>query len=152
MLKKVSNILVALILLISFTGFTVDLHYCKDSLYDIGIFSEAMSCCGEDAGQPHAMHCEKGDAELPGKCDSENHDPKHCENRSVKIERPDDFLISSSVLSFNQEPVSIIQSNIFSPLNISFSSDERIPVKFLYRKISPPETAKVLSLLQSYLI
>src|SRR5690554_487223 len=47
MLKKVSHIIIAFVLLLSTTGLTVSKHYCHDLFISASLFSEAESCCGE---------------------------------------------------------------------------------------------------------
>jgi len=44
-MKKVINILVSIIFLISFIGVNIYKHYSQGKLYSIAIFQEAESCC-----------------------------------------------------------------------------------------------------------
>lgn len=46
LLHKVSSILLAIIVLFSTFSFTVDSHYCGETLVDYSIFSKAKSCSG----------------------------------------------------------------------------------------------------------
>lgn len=45
MIRKISNIIIAFVLLVSTTGFTVSSHYCGDELKSVEINGEAESCC-----------------------------------------------------------------------------------------------------------
>lgn len=150
MFRKISNITVALILLVSFTGFTVDLHYCKDKLYDVGILSEAMDCCESEAGQAHSDHCDMSN--MHSCCEAEDHDSRNCERKTVKIESPSDYYITSLSNNFKLEPVSVVLANHYLPvLNDNSEGDYNKINSDYFHNISPPETREVLSRLQSYL-
>lgn len=149
MLKKITNITVAFILLISFTGFTVDLHYCKDKLYDVGILSNAKNCCDNPYDQEHTEDCEM--TKDPHQCcDSENHDPKNCQRKTVNIESPSDYLISL-INNFKVEPLELALSIFISANYTSELRGSGLLTQDYFQDISPPETGDVLSLLQSYL-
>ena len=45
MLKKTGNILIALVLLASTIGVTINKHYSNGRLFDVKIYAEAHSCC-----------------------------------------------------------------------------------------------------------
>ncbi|RLD57563.1 MAG: hypothetical protein DRJ05_09510 [Bacteroidetes bacterium] len=45
MLKKVSHIIISLILLVSTTGLTISKHYSMGELFDVSFIGEADSCC-----------------------------------------------------------------------------------------------------------
>lgn len=45
MLRKISNIIVSFLLLVSTTGFSISVHYCGEDLVSIKIDGEAKSCC-----------------------------------------------------------------------------------------------------------
>ncbi len=49
MIKKLSHIILASLLLISTMGLAVSKHYCHSSLVDVSFFAEADSCC-DDGG------------------------------------------------------------------------------------------------------
>jgi len=49
MIKKLSHIVLASLLLISTIGMAVSKHYCHNSLVDVSIFKKADSCC-DDGG------------------------------------------------------------------------------------------------------
>ena len=150
MFRKISNITVAFILLVSFTGFTVDLHYCKDKLYDVGILSEAMDCCESEAGQAHSDHCDMSNTHSC--CEAENHDPRNCERKTVKIESPSDFYITSPGNNFKLEPVSLVLADHYLLVSKDNSEEDYRKINSDYfSDISPPETGEVLSRLQSYL-
>ncbi len=45
MFRKIINIIIVFLLLISTSGFTISRHYCGDNLVSVVINSEAKSCC-----------------------------------------------------------------------------------------------------------
>jgi len=50
MFKKLSYIIIALVLLITTTGFSVSKHYCKTNLVSISINHEEKPCCDMGSG------------------------------------------------------------------------------------------------------
>ena len=48
MLKKISHIIIVLLLLVTTMGLTIDKHYCGTRLVSVGILNEAESCCDMD--------------------------------------------------------------------------------------------------------
>ena len=49
MIKKISHIVFATLLLVSTMGMAVSKHYCHNNLVNVAVFSEAQSCC-DDGG------------------------------------------------------------------------------------------------------
>ncbi|WP_297093626.1 hypothetical protein [uncultured Draconibacterium sp.] len=49
MIRKLSHIILATLLLATTMGFAVSKHYCHSSLVDVSIFAQADSCC-DDGG------------------------------------------------------------------------------------------------------
>lgn len=47
MLKKLSHIILSVMLLVSTMGVAISKHYCGDSLISTSVFTEAESCCGD---------------------------------------------------------------------------------------------------------
>ncbi len=45
MLRKISHIIIALLLLVTTMGLTIDKHYCGTRLVSVSILNEADSCC-----------------------------------------------------------------------------------------------------------
>ena len=50
MFKKVTNIILLLIVFSVTTGFTVSMHYCCDSLVSLSVNSDATPCCPVEIG------------------------------------------------------------------------------------------------------
>ncbi|MCU4173980.1 HYC_CC_PP family protein [Carboxylicivirga sp. N1Y90] len=78
MLKKISHIIMVIVLLVSTTGMTVSKHYCQGSLVNVNIFGEAKTCC-DDIGT--------------SKC---------CHNESAHFELDEDFVIAVNNVEFQQ--------------------------------------------------
>ena len=142
MLKKVGHILLILILLVFTMGMTVDMHFCKHKLYDIGIFSEVESCClAKEDSHRHKAH----------QCDVNNHHKNDCEDEIVHIDKVDNFVVSSFDFNFENQPLSLLFASysIIDDLNI-FPDIRKI--EFYDLNNSPPGTHDILSLIHTYLI
>lgn len=138
MLKKVSHIITACLILISTTGFTINMHYCHDQLIDLALFSPAHSCCeGDNEGQCHS--------------DSDISKMNHCKDESIVAESTDDFVGSS--YTFSLENTSSIDLLLTASIlfNIQGSEDE-IVTESPWHKEPPPYQEVVLSHIQAYLI
>lgn len=138
MLKKIVHIVIASLILVSTLGFTINLHYCYDQLYDTALFSPANSCC--DASNEGHCHVAEGISDM-----------NHCEDESISAEPGDDFIVSS--YSFNFE------SFHFSDLNYTFAilphfqdSNNNIALEAPWFKKPPLIQEVVLSQIQSFLI
>ena len=89
MIKRVLHVLLALLIFLASTGFSINMHFCHDHLIDLAVMSPAESCCGDAVlpGQACAM-------ESPG----ENH---HCEDHSLSVETAEDYILTTSQFAFN---------------------------------------------------
>lgn len=70
-MKKVINILVSIIFLISFIGVNIYKHYSQGKLYSIAIFQEAESCC-ENRDTCEMAHVKKGYSQQTDDCSCED--------------------------------------------------------------------------------
>ena len=142
MLKKVGQILLIPVLLLSTMGLTINMHYCQHKLYDIGVFGKAQNCCmpNKNAHQKKAHHCHQN-----------NHHSDDCRDETVQIDKVDNFVVSS--FNFNFEDIPFSKLFVFYSILADYNStpvDQQI--EFPVLNISPPGTHIVLSLLQTYLI
>ncbi len=55
-LKRILHIFVALVLIVSTTGFSLTRHYCSGDLISTSVMSTPVSCCGEDSDCCHNEH------------------------------------------------------------------------------------------------
>lgn len=154
MLKKVGHISIILLLLVSTMGLTVNLHYCKDKLYDVGIFSEATNCCidiGDAHEHPGDVSHHHDASHHQQSCDAENHKKSDCEDETLQVESVDDYVVSSFNFDFNN--LSFLNIFLSVPvLSDLFNQSSTVVIEIPEWNISPPKIQVVLSLLQTYLI
>jgi hypothetical protein len=138
MFRKVIHIVVACFILVSTTGFTINLHYCHSHIYDLAVFAPAHSCCEAGSGaQCHAS----------GDMDTSN----HCEDESIVVESTDDYIGSSFTVSLENDH----SIDLLLAASILFNvqgSDDKIVTEAPWHKEPPPYREVVLSQIQSYLI
>lgn len=146
MFRTFSHIVLILLLLCTTAGMTINLHYCDDNLYDIGLFTDAANCCMDSK----KMSDEK--THNHSACDSNMPKTMDCEDETVHIESVDDFLVSPYSFNFNQDPgITLFLLCFVSATLPDFAdicSDHKIP-KF---HSSPPRIEEVLSFKQAYLL
>lgn len=138
MIKKIIHMIIAALILVSTTGFTINLHYCHDQLIDLALFSPAQSCCDTAKEDP---------------CEADNTISKknHCEDESIVVETTDRFVSSSYVFSFeNSHSIDLLltASIIFNDQGVR----EQIVTEPPWHKEPPPCQEVVLSQIQSFLI
>jgi len=87
---RIIALIMALMVLISSTGLSFDMHYCQGNLQNINLFGEAMSC-HEKAKKVESSHCKKKQTAChkntdPTKtCDENN----CCQNEKLTVENID---------------------------------------------------------------
>ena len=130
--------MIAALILVSTTGFTINLHYCHDQLIDLALFSPAQRCCDTAKKDP---------------CDADNTISKksHCEDESIVLETTENFVSSSYVFSFeNMHSIDLLltASIIFNDQG----AHDHVVKKPPWHKEPPPYQEVVLSQIQSFLI
>lgn len=123
MLRKISYILFALFLLVSFTGISVSMHYCGGKYIYTSINKEAKSCCDGNGG-----------------C---------CENKTIHIEVKEDFVGPVQTLKTYDVEMDVLFPILFA-FNFELLAEEfeRFEV---FIDTSPPQSIQTrLSLLQTY--
>ena len=132
--RKVLHIAVAVFILISSTGFTINMHYCHDQLIDMALLAPAHSCCDteEDANQSQSS--------CPG-----------CQDESIVVEPGDDYEVSASTFNFdNSHNTTLFLTSVV--LHSIHSIDESAKNEVPWYKKPPPYQEVVLSQIQSFLI
>jgi hypothetical protein len=118
--KKISHIIISLVLLVSTMGLTIDKHYCGDRLVSVSIFDEPDSCC-----------------DMTGDC---------CHDDSETYKLSVDYTLSHLNIDFDQAPIVL---PALSSFYISFfdvvSSDAKSTVF-----IPPRNLRTALSIIQTY--
>jgi hypothetical protein len=124
MLKKLSHIILSLLLLISTAGVVVSKHYCNGSFVSASVFHEAKSCCG---------------------------DSDCCHNEDSFYQVDDDFsIVGISEIPFLAE-LDILGNEL--AIDILFTFIEEKNQNFNSCKSPPPLTvSEILSLEQVYLL
>ncbi|RLD88551.1 MAG: hypothetical protein DRJ29_17205 [Bacteroidetes bacterium] len=135
MTRKVLHIVVAVFILISSTGFTINMHYCHDQLIDLAFLAPAHSCC--DSEKDDAIQSQDS---CPG-----------CQDESIVVEPGDDFEVSSSTCKFenaHNTTLFLTSAVLHSIQSIDESTKNEVP----WYKKPPPYQEVILSQIQSYLI
>jgi hypothetical protein len=120
MIKRISHIILALVIFVVTTGMTISSHYCGESLKDMSVLIEADSCC-----------------EVPDGC---------CHDETVTIKIEDSFSISS--YSFDFSEIVLELSAIIELMNFEVQSITEI--YFLNHLRPPLKIQTILSCLQTY--
>lgn len=153
MFNKVSHISIAMILVVSTLGLTINKHYCKDKLYDSGIFSEARNCCVEESIHEGPVdvkhHYKRSQYQI---CDVHNHKMNDCRDETINVGHVDNFVVSSFHIDFNA------LSSIYLSLSVPFFSglfnlSDTFFIIMPERYVSPHGIHQVvLSFLSAYLL
>ena len=120
MLKKISHILIAFVVMITTMGLTVSAHSCGGELKSIQLLSEAENCCGDSC--------------------------PNCENEIIKVEIEDDFTIQMINFDFTQD-FSFLPVCIQLLLVPSFTEEI---VQVAYHEPPPLKIQNILSNFQVY--
>ena len=120
MLKKISHIILALLVLVTTMGMTVSAHYCGGELKSVQVIAESESCCGDACGS--------------------------CQNELIKVDIEDDFTISPSNIDFKSDFILLLA--LIQLFQVSIYTEEVEQVT--YHKPPPLKIQTVLSDLQVY--
>ncbi len=125
MFRKVSNIFVTFLLLVSTTGFSISKHYCGNELVFIKLIGEAKSCCES------------------GTC---------CHTDSEIVQLRGDFVNAATEVNFdNNLVINIIQFQLQSRF-ISIEIENRILPLIRFESPPPPKILTKLADLQTFLL
>jgi hypothetical protein len=133
-IHKIASYLMAFVVLFSTMSFTIDMHYCGDTLVDTALFKKAKSC-GMEMQSPSTEGC----AITKKDC---------CNDLQVKIDGQDELKTSFDQLTLEQQI--FITSFAYSYLNLfnGFNED-----KTSFSESPPPLLVKqIFKLVESYLI
>ena len=139
-IKKILHTVIAALILVSSTGFTINMHYCHDQLIDIALNSPAHSCCESNTKSLcHSGHEKDG-----------FNKKNHCQNESIIVEPADDYEVSAS--SFSYEKVHFTPLFFMAALSSHQGIQEPVKHEVPWYKRPPTYQEVVLSKIQSYLI
>lgn len=128
----------AVMVLISTMGITINMHFCHDQLIDLAFYSPAKSCCNEN----HEVPCDPREDLAP---------MNHCENDSVILEALEDFVGSSFAINLDSKQ----STDVLFYIALKFKSTgiyEDIKSIIPDYDLPPPYQEVDLSQIQSYLI
>jgi hypothetical protein len=88
MIKTVIHITLSVLLLLTATGLTINMHYCHDQLIDLALIAPAKSCCETDGHDDPCGH------------DAMISNMSHCEDETIKFESTCDYVVPLHSISF----------------------------------------------------
>ena len=133
-LHKIMSLSMAFVVLFSTMSFTVDMHYCGDSLMDIAFFHKAETC-GMDMEKPASESC----SITKKNC---------CNDEQVVVAGQDELQLTFNKISFEQQV--FITSFVYSYLNLFEAVEKKAPS---FEDYKPPLVIKqIFKLDETYLI
>ena len=131
---KIACLLMAFVVLFSTMSFTIDMHYCGDTLVDTAVFSKVKTC-GMEIQNPTSKECsitKKG-------C---------CNDEQITIDGQDELKTSFDTLTLDQQV--FITSFIYSYINLFEGLEEN---ETSYDDYAPPLFIRsIYKLVETYLI
>ena len=131
---KTISILMALVVLFTTTSFTIDMHYCGDTLVDTAIFHKAKTC-GMEMQKPSTKGC----AITKKNC---------CSEKQLMVEGQDELQLSIDKISFEQHQ--FITSFVYTYVNLFEGLDKNVTSFEEYRP--PPVIRQLYKIDETYLI
>ena len=133
-LHKTAPILMAFVVLFSTTSFTIDMHYCGDTLVDTAIFHKVKTC-GMEMQQPSSKGC----SITKKNC---------CSDKQMIVDGQDQLQLQVDKISFEQQV--FIASFVYTYRNLFEGFDKETT---LFQEYKPPLVAKQLYKIdETYLI
>ncbi|MGJ8694580.1 MAG: HYC_CC_PP family protein [Thalassotalea sp.] len=132
---KISAVCMAFVVMFTAMSFTLDAHYCGDTLVDFSIFQETETCGMEKMQMP-----ESGKDSLSEK--------SCCSDEQLVVEGQDDLKTSFEQLTLEQQ--TFVASFVYSYINLFEGMDENIVP---FKDYSPPYLIQDVQILhETYLI
>ncbi|WAC01633.1 MULTISPECIES: HYC_CC_PP family protein [Flavobacteriaceae] len=132
---KISSACLALIVLLSTVSFTVDSHYCGDTLVDSSLFGHVETCGMEVQQQSPSSECDISKKDC-------------CSDEQVIVEGQDTLKTSFDKLDKDQQL--FVAAFIHTYINLFFESQEDLNS---YRDYTPPPLVRDIQVLdQTFLI
>ena len=131
---KISSFLMAIVVLFSTMSFTIDMHYCGDSLVETAIFHKAKGC-GMEMEKPSTDGCSIKVKDC-------------CSDEQLIIDGQDELKISFDKLTFDQQV--FVASFVYTYINLFEGLEENVTS---YRDYVPPLVIRqIYKLDETYLI
>ena len=132
--RKISSFLTAIVVLLSTMSFTIDMHYCGDTLVDAAIF-EKVGTCGMEMEGPSIEGCSIAKKDC-------------CNDVQISIDGQDELQLSAYTLTLDQQL--FVASFVYSYINLFEGLRE---TKSLYRDYAPPLVVRqIYKIDETYLI
>jgi hypothetical protein len=138
MIKKVFHSVLAILMVMTVTGLTINMHYCQEHLYDLALFSPAHSCC--EAGG----HCHMPDPGNTGGMD-------HCEDTSIHVDSTGEYVASFPDFSFEAQFAIELFVIEMEPVD-QISAGAAFTLKTFWYQEPPPPHEVDLTSIQTFLI
>ncbi|MFC4721714.1 hypothetical protein ACFO5O_05255 [Geojedonia litorea] len=133
-LHKIMSIVMAVVVLVSTMSFTINMHYCGDTLVETTVIRKAKGC-GMDMQKPSTENCSKAKESC-------------CENEQLAIEGQDELQLQLDKISLEQ--YIFISSLVYSYINGFEGIDKNISS---YEEYRPPLVIRrIYQLDETYLI
>ncbi|MBV7270674.1 HYC_CC_PP family protein [Winogradskyella luteola] len=131
---KIMSVLMAFVVLFSTLSFTINMHYCGDTLVETAVFQKAKGC-GMEMQNPSSEGCSM----TKKNC---------CNDEQIVMDGQDELKISFDSLTFEQQQ--FIVTFIYSYINLFEDYDEDINS---FREYKPPLVVRqIYKIDESYLI
>ncbi len=124
----------AIVVLLSTTSFTINMHYCGDTLMDTAVFHKAETCGME--------------IEIPSSKDCSVTKKNCCSDEQIVIDGQDELQLSVDKISFEQQV--FIASFVYTYINLFEGLDNNVSS---YEEYEPPLVIRqIFKLDETYLI
>lgn len=133
-LHNVTSVILATLMLFTTMSFTLEMHYCGDSLIDFSLIQNVHNCGMEEQYLPN--------------CENEISEKSCCTDKQVVIEGQDNFQITIDKLNTGQQV--FVATLFYTYINLYEGLDKNI---LLYRDYKPPILIRdIHKLHETYLI
>ena len=131
---KISSFLMAIVVLFSTMSFTVDMHYCGDTLVETAIFHKAKGC-GMEMEKPSTEGC----SITKKNC---------CDDKQLAIEGQDEIQLQVDKITFEQQV--FIASFVYTYSNLFEGLENNVSTYEEYKP--PPVIRQLYKIHETYLI
>ncbi|GAA3562416.1 HYC_CC_PP family protein [Snuella lapsa] len=132
---KIVSFLMAIVVLFSTMSFTVDMHYCGDTLVDMAIFHKVETCGMDMQQKPTSSECSM----IKKSC---------CSDKQVIVDGQDELQLNLHKLSLDKQV--FVATLLYTYLNLFEDTDKEVTP---YRAYKPPCVIKeIYKIDESYLI
>ncbi len=131
---KILSLLMAFVVLFSTLSFTIDMHYCGDTLVETAIFNKAKGC-GMEMEKPSSEGC----SITKKNC---------CDEKQLVIEGQDELKLNFDKLTFEQQQ--FVASFIYTYINLFEGLDKNVSSYEEYK--TPLVVKQIFKIDETYLI